>query len=89
VVPPASETWRSNLGCCWQVPSLTEPLCQPCITPAPPWFFETGFLCVALAVQELYSVDQAGLKLTEIHLPLSWIFLKQKEVKLCIGLTTQ
>ena len=34
--------------------------------------FETRFLCVtALAVLELFFVDQAGLKLTEIHLPLS------------------
>ena len=31
--------------------------------------FETGFLCVtALAVLELALEDQAGLKLTEIHL---------------------
>jgi hypothetical protein len=29
---------------------------------------KTGFLCVALAILEL--VDQAGLKLTEICLPL-------------------
>jgi hypothetical protein len=27
------------------------------------WFFETGFLCIALAVLELNSVDQAGLEL--------------------------
>ena len=33
-------------------------------------FFETRFLCVALAVLELALVDQASLKLTEIHLPL-------------------
>lgn len=33
------------------------------------WFFEIEFPCVVLAVLEL-SVDQAGLKLTEIHLPL-------------------
>ena len=33
-------------------------------------FFETGFLCVALAVLELALVDQAGLELTEICLPL-------------------
>jgi hypothetical protein len=26
-------------------------------------FFKTGFLCVALAVLELHSVDQAGLEL--------------------------
>jgi len=32
-------------------------------------FFETGFLCVALAVLEL-TVHHAGLKLTEIRLPL-------------------
>jgi hypothetical protein len=31
---------------------------------------ETGFLCVALAVLETCSVDQAGLELTEICLPL-------------------
>ena len=31
--------------------------------------FETGFLCVTLAALEL-TVDQAGLKFTEIHLPL-------------------
>ena len=34
-------------------------------------FFETGFLCVALTVQELALVDQAGLELTEIQLPLT------------------
>ena len=35
------------------------------------WFFETGFLCVTvLAVLELAFVDQAGLELTKIHLPL-------------------
>ena len=35
------------------------------------WFSETGFLCViALAVLELALVDQAGLELTEILLPL-------------------
>ena len=34
-------------------------------------FFDTGFLCVtALAVLELVLVDQAGLELTETHLPL-------------------
>ena len=33
-------------------------------------FFKTGFLCVALAVLELALVDEAGLELTEIHLPL-------------------
>ena len=34
-------------------------------------FFETGFLCVALEpVLELAIVDQAGLELREIHLPL-------------------
>jgi hypothetical protein len=27
------------------------------------WFFETGFLCIALAVLELTFVDQAGLEL--------------------------
>ena len=27
------------------------------------WFFETGFLCIALAVLETHSVDQAGLEL--------------------------
>ena len=27
------------------------------------WFFKTGFLCVALAVLELTSIDQAGLEL--------------------------
>jgi hypothetical protein len=27
------------------------------------WFFETGFLCVALAVLELTLLDQAGLEL--------------------------
>jgi hypothetical protein len=32
------------------------------------WFFETGFLCIALAVLELtlYFVDQAGLKLRNL-----------------------
>ena len=35
------------------------------------WIFEAGFLCVtALAVFELALVDQAGLELTEICLPL-------------------
>ena len=35
------------------------------------WFFKTGFLCVTvLAVLELALVDQSGLELTEIHLPL-------------------
>jgi hypothetical protein len=29
------------------------------------WFFETGFLCVALAVLE-HSVDQAGLELRNL-----------------------
>jgi hypothetical protein len=29
---------------------------------------ETGFLCVALGCTGTHSVDQAGLKLTEIHL---------------------
>jgi len=33
------------------------------------WLLGTGFLCVALAVLELDSVDQAGLRLTD-HLPL-------------------
>ena len=31
---------------------------------------KTGLLCVALAVSGTHSVDQAGLELTEIHLPL-------------------
>jgi hypothetical protein len=35
------------------------------------WFFETGFLCVALAILETSSADQAGLKFNEIHLPPS------------------
>ena len=36
-------------------------------------FFETGFLCITvLAVLELAPVDQAGLELTEICLPLCW-----------------
>jgi hypothetical protein len=30
------------------------------------WFFETGFLCVALAVLELNFVDQAGLELRNL-----------------------
>ena len=34
-----------------------------------PFFFETGFLCVAVA--GTHFVDQVGLALTEIHLPLS------------------
>ena len=35
------------------------------------WFFEIEFLCItALAVLELALVDQAGLKLIEICLPL-------------------
>ena len=35
-------------------------------------FFKTGFPCVTvLAVLELALVDQAGLKHTEIHLPLT------------------
>jgi hypothetical protein len=42
----------------------TEASCQPL------FIFKTGFLCVALAVLELGSVDQDGLELTEIHLPL-------------------
>ena len=34
-------------------------------------FFETGFFCViTLAVLELVLVDQAGLALTKVHLPL-------------------
>ena len=34
------------------------------------FFFETGFLCVTvLTVLELALVDQASLKLTEIHMP--------------------
>ena len=33
------------------------------------FIFETGLLCVTLALLEL-TVDQDGLKLTEIHLPL-------------------
>jgi hypothetical protein len=33
-------------------------------------FSRQGFSCVALAVLELNSVDQAGLELTEICLPL-------------------
>lgn len=33
-------------------------------------FFQTGFLCVALAVLELGCVDQVGLELIKIHLPL-------------------
>ena len=33
--------------------------------------FKTGFLCVALeSVLELALVDQAGLKLTKIHMPM-------------------
>jgi hypothetical protein len=38
----------------------TEPSLQPLFFF---WLFETGFLCVALAVLELTFVDQAGLKL--------------------------
>ena len=35
------------------------------------FFFKTGFLCVTiLAVPELAIVDEAGLKLIEIPLPL-------------------
>ena len=30
------------------------------------WFFETGFLCIVLAVLELTLVDQAGLKLRNL-----------------------
>jgi hypothetical protein len=30
------------------------------------FFFETGFLCIALAVLELNSVDQAGLELRNL-----------------------
>lgn len=33
-------------------------------------FFKIGFLCVALAALELAPVDQASLKLREIHLHL-------------------
>jgi hypothetical protein len=33
------------------------------------FFFETGFLCVTLG--GTHFVDQDGLELTEIHLPLS------------------
>ena len=32
--------------------------------------FETGFLCVALGCPGTHSVDQAGLELTKIPLPL-------------------
>ena len=34
------------------------------------WFFKTGFLCSFGACPGTRSVDQAVLKLTEIHLPL-------------------
>ena len=35
------------------------------------WFFKTGFLCViVLGALELALIDQAGLKLREICLPL-------------------
>ena len=34
-------------------------------------FFETGFLCIAVEPVLAGLVDQAGLKVTEIHLPLS------------------
>ena len=41
------------------------------------WFFQTGFLCVAFGVYPgTHSGEQAGLELTEMHLPLppkSWI----------------
>ena len=44
------------------------------------WFFETGFLCVALAVLELtHSVDQAGLKLRNLPASASQVL----ELKAC------
>jgi hypothetical protein len=35
------------------------------------WFFETGFLCTALAVLELTFVDQAGLELRNLPASVS------------------
>lgn len=34
------------------------------------WFYETGSYCTALAGLELASIDQAGLQLTDICMPL-------------------
>lgn len=43
--------------------------------------FETGFHHVALAGLELTTIDHAGLKITESHLPLSAAFaLMLKEI---------
>jgi hypothetical protein len=47
-----------------------------CYTKSPPypptldWVFKTGFLCVALSLLGTCSVNQVGLELTEIRLPL-------------------
>lgn len=34
-------------------------------------FFKTGFVCVALAITGTYTVDQAELKLRDLHVPTS------------------
>jgi hypothetical protein len=47
-------------------------------------FFETGFLCVALAVLEL-SVDQAGLKLRNPPASASQVL----ELKVCASIARQ
>ena len=36
--------------------------------------FEMGFLCVVLAVQELDSIDQAGLKLTNPNFGIKGVY---------------
>ena len=35
------------------------------------WFFNLGFPCVSLYAPGTHFVDKAGLRLTEIHLPLA------------------
>jgi hypothetical protein len=35
------------------------------------FFFKTGFVCVALAITGTYTVDQADLKLRDLHVPTS------------------
>jgi hypothetical protein len=41
-------------------------------------FFETGFLCIALAVLELTFVDQAGLELRYVHIFMCGFALEYK-----------
>jgi hypothetical protein len=44
------------------------------------WFVETGSLCVSLAALKLSLIDQAGLKLTGVLLPLLPKFWEEREV---------